>query len=126
MKIIIKILVVAAALWAATQFVDGITVSAGTPVKEIGTLVAVALVFGIVNAVLKPIIATLGCAFYILTLGLFALVVNAGLLLLTSWIAEQLRLPFHVEGFWAAFWGAIVIGLVSWLLDLILDAIVGD
>ncbi|GAA4188446.1 phage holin family protein [Streptosporangium oxazolinicum] len=105
---------------------DGITVSATTPVREIGTLIAVALVFGIVNAVLKPIIATLGCAFYILTLGLFALVVNAGLLLLTSWIAEQLRLPFHVEGFWAAFWGAIVIGLVSWLLDLILDAIVGD
>ncbi|WP_344917828.1 phage holin family protein [Streptosporangium oxazolinicum] len=126
MKIIIKILVVAAALWAATRFVDGITVSATTPVREIGTLIAVALVFGIVNAVLKPIIATLGCAFYILTLGLFALVVNAGLLLLTSWIAEQLRLPFHVEGFWAAFWGAIVIGLVSWLLDLILDAIVGD
>ncbi|MGJ6964294.1 phage holin family protein [Streptosporangium sp. G11] len=126
MKIIIKILVVAAALWAATRFVDGITVSARTPFKEIGTLVAVALVFGIVNAVLKPIIATLGCAFYILTLGLFALVVNAGLLLLTSWIAEQLKLPFHVEGFWAAFWGAIVIGVVSWLLDLILDAVIGD
>ncbi len=126
MKIIVKILVVAAALWAATRFVDGITVSAQTPVKEIGTLVAVALVFGIVNAVLKPIIATLGCAFYILTLGLFALVVNAGLLLLTSWIAGELSLPFHVDGFWAAFWGAIVVGLVSWLLDLILDAIVGD
>ncbi|MGS2640934.1 MULTISPECIES: phage holin family protein [unclassified Streptosporangium] len=126
MKVIIKILVVAAALWAATRFVDGITVSAQTPVKEIGTLIAVALVFGIVNAVLKPIIATLGCAFYILTLGLFALVVNAGLLLLTSWIAGELSLPFHVDGFWAAFWGAIVVGLVSWLLDLILDAIVGD
>ncbi|WP_157594378.1 phage holin family protein [Streptosporangium amethystogenes] len=126
MKIIIKILVVAAALWAATRLVDGITVSAQTPVKEIGTLLAVALVFGIVNAVLKPIIKTLGCAFYILTLGLFALVVNAGLLLLTSWIAKELSLPFHVEGFWPAFWGAIVIGLVSWILDLILDAVVGD
>ncbi|MFF3439766.1 phage holin family protein [Streptosporangium sp. NPDC002721] len=126
MKILIKIVVVAAALWAATQLVDGITVSARTPVREIGTLVAVALVFGIVNAVLKPIISTLGCAFYILTLGLFALVVNAGLLLLTSWIARQLSLPFHVDGFWAAFWGAIVIGIVSWLLDLILDKIVGD
>ncbi|WP_326643797.1 phage holin family protein [Streptosporangium sp. NBC_01755] len=126
MKIIIKILVVAAALWAATRLVDGITVSAQTPAKEIGTLLAVALVFGIVNTVLKPVIKTLGCAFYILTLGLFALVVNAGLLLLTSWIAKELSLPFHVEGFWPAFWGAIVIGLVSWLLDLILDAIVGD
>jgi len=125
-KIIIKILVVAAALWAATQFVSGISVSAASPAKEIGTLVVVALIFGVVNTVLKPIIATLGCAFYILTLGLFALVVNAGLLLLTSWIAEQFRVPFHVDGFWAAFWGAIVIGLVSWLLDLIFDAILGD
>ena len=120
MKIIIKILVVAAALWAATQFVDGITVSTTTPVEQIATLVAVALVFGVVNAVLKPIIKTLGCAFYILTLGLFALVVNAGLLLLTSWIASQLHLSFHVEGFWAAFWGAIIVGLISWLLDLVL------
>jgi putative membrane protein len=120
-KIIIKILVVAAALWAATQLVgDGIKVSATTPVEQIATLVAVALVFGVVNAVLKPIIRTLGCAFYILTLGLFALVVNAGLLLLTSWIAAQLHLNFHVEGFWAAFWGAIIVGLISWLLDLVL------
>jgi putative membrane protein len=119
-KIIIKILVVAAALWAATQLVDGITVSAATTTEQIVTLVAVAFVFGVVNAVLKPIIMTLGCAFYILTLGLFALVVNAGLLLLTSWIAAQLHLSFHVEGFWAAFWGAIIVGVISWLLDLVL------
>jgi putative membrane protein len=119
-KIIIKILVVAAALWAATQLVSGITVSAATTTEQIATLVAVAFVFGIVNAVLKPIIMTLGCAFYILTLGLFALVVNAGLLLLTSWIATQLHLSFHVEGFWAAFWGAIIVGVISWLLDLVL------
>ncbi|MEV7908144.1 phage holin family protein [Streptomyces anulatus] len=120
MRIIIKIRAVAAALWAATQLVSGITVSAATTTNTIGTLLAVALVFGVVNAVLKPIIKTLGCAFYVLTLGLFALVVNAGLLLLTSWIAAQLHLSFHVEGFLAAFWGAIIVGLVSWLLDLVL------
>ncbi|GAA3006572.1 phage holin family protein [Streptosporangium longisporum] len=120
MKIFIKILAVAAALWATTQLVDGIAVSARTPLREIGTLLAVAFVFGVVNAVLKPVIKLLGCAFYVLTLGLFALVVNAGLLLLTSWIAEQFRLPFHVSGFWPAFWGAILIGLISWVLDLIL------
>ncbi|MFI7534817.1 phage holin family protein [Streptosporangium sp. NPDC049376] len=120
MRIIIKILVVAAALWAATQLVSGITASATSTSSQIVTLIAVALVFGVVNAVLKPIIKVLGCAFYVLTLGLFALVVNAGLLLLTSWIAEQLRLSFHVEGFGAAFWGAIIVGLVSWLLDLVL------
>ncbi|GIH92349.1 phage holin family protein [Planobispora siamensis] len=120
MKIIVKILIVAAALWAATQLVDGITVEGGTTTQNILTLLAAALIFGLVNAVLKPIIKTVGCAFYILTLGLFALIVNAGLLLLTSWIAEQLDLPFHVDGFWAAFWGALIVGVISWLLDLVL------
>lgn len=120
MKTILKILAVAAALWVATQLVGGITVSGGTATSDALTLIAVALIFGVVNAVLKPIIKTIGCAFYVLTLGLFALVVNAGLMLLTGWIAEQLSLPFHVEGFWAALWGALVVGIVSWLLDLII------
>ncbi|GIH69834.1 phage holin family protein [Sphaerimonospora thailandensis] len=120
MKVILKILVVAAALWGATELVPGIALSAGTTTEKIVTLLAVALIFGVVNAVLKPIIKTVGCAFYVLTLGLFALVVNAGLLLLTSWLAEKLDLPFQVSGFWAAFWGAIVVGLISWLLNMIL------
>jgi putative membrane protein len=119
-KVIIKILVDAEALWASTKLVDGITNSGSTTAVQIGTLLAVALIFGLVNAILKPIIKVVGCAFYVLTLGLFALVVNAGLLLLTSWIADKLDLPFHVDGFWAAFWGAIIIGVISWVLDLIL------
>ncbi|GAA5042481.1 putative membrane protein [Thermocatellispora tengchongensis] len=120
MKIVIKILIVAAALWVATEFVSGITVSGRTATMNVLTLIAVAIIFGVVNAVLKPIIKTIGCAFYILTLGLFALIVNAALMLLTSWIAEQLTLPFHVADFWAALWGAIVVGVVSWVLDLII------
>jgi putative membrane protein len=119
-KVILKILVVAAALWASTQLVDGISVTADSTAKEIGTLLAVALIFGIVNAVIKPIIKTIGCAFYVLTLGLFALVVNAALLLLTSWLAEQVDLPFNVSGFWAAFWGAIIVGVISWVLNMVL------
>jgi putative membrane protein len=78
----------------------------------------VALIFGIINATLKPLIKVVGCAFYVLTLGLIALVVNGLLLWLTSWIAGKLSLPFHVAGFWAAFWGAIIVGLVSWVLNL--------
>ncbi|WP_182885895.1 phage holin family protein [Microbispora sp. H10885] len=120
MKVILKIVVVAAALWASTKLVDGITVSASSTAKQIGTLLAVALIFGLVNAVIKPVIKTIGCAFYVLTLGLFALVVNAALLLLTSWLAGQLDLPFHVSGFVAAFWGAIVVGVISWVLNMIL------
>ncbi|WP_327047518.1 phage holin family protein [Microbispora sp. NBC_01189] len=120
MKVILKIVVVAAALWASTKLVDGITVSTGSTARQIGTLFAVALIFGLVNAVIKPVIKTIGCAFYVLTLGLFALVVNAALLLLTSWLAEQLHLPFHVSGFVAAFWGAIVVGVISWVLNMLL------
>ena len=122
MKFILKILAVAAALWVATKLVTGITVSGSTTAREVGTFLAVALIIGIINTFLKPIIKVVGCAFYVITLGLFALIVNAGLLLLTSWIAEQLKVPFHVSGFWAAFWGAIIIGVVSWVLDLILGA----
>lgn len=124
MKVILKIIVVAAALWVATKLVPGIEVTADTTGRQIGTLLAVALIFGIVNAVLKPIIKVVGCAFYVVTLGLFALVVNAGLLWLTGWISDQLprslHVAFQVDGFWAAFWGAIVIGVVSWVLDLII------
>jgi putative membrane protein len=118
-RVILKILIVAAALWVSTLLVDGIKVTADTTTMQIVTFLVVALIFGIINAVLKPIIKIVGCAFYIITLGLFALVVNAGLLLLTSWLAEQFDLPFHVAGFWDAFWGAIIIGVVSWALDLV-------
>ncbi|MEZ0074843.1 phage holin family protein [Planotetraspora sp. GP83] len=120
MKVILKIVVVAAALWASTKLVDGIAVTADTTAKQIATLLAVALIFGLVNAIIKPVIKTVGCAFYVVTLGLFALIVNAALLLLTSWLAEKLDLPFHVSGFWAAFWGAIVVGVISWVLNMIL------
>ena len=68
--------------------------------KKIGTLIVVALIFGIVNAVLKPIIKTIGCLFYVLTLGLIGLVVNGLLLWLCSWVAGKLSLPFHITGFW--------------------------
>lgn len=101
--------------------VDGIDVEAASTTKGIITPIVVALIFGLVNAILKPIIHVLGCAFYVLRLGLFALVVNAGLLLLTSWLAGLLQLPFHVSGFWPALRGALIISIVSWALSLVLQ-----
>ncbi len=118
MGFIIRTIVTAVALWVATALVSGITVDASTTARNIGVLLIVALVIGVINAFLKPIIKVLGCPLYVLTLGLFALVVNALLLELTSWITDQLNVPFHVDGFWSAFWGAIIIGVVSWLLNL--------
>ena len=120
MRFLIRVLVSAAALAVATWVVSGITLPAAGGWEKVGTLLAVALIFGIINATLKPLIKVVGCAFYVLTLGLVALVVNGLLLWLTSWIAGKLSLPFHINGFWAAFWGAIIVGLVSWLLNLLI------
>jgi putative membrane protein len=119
MRFVIRTLATAIALWLATLIVDGIAVTSTSTWANVWTLLAVALIFGVVNAVLKPIIKIFGCVFYVLTLGLIALVVNALLFLLTSWLAELLRLPFHVDGFWAAFWGAIIVGVVSWVSNLV-------
>ena len=120
MRFLLRVLVSAAALAVATWAVAGIELTAGSGWSRLGTLLAVSVIFGLINATLKPLIKVVGCAFYVLTLGLVALVVNALLLWLTSVIAGHLKLPFHVTGFWPAFWGAIIVGLVSWLLNLLI------
>jgi len=117
--IIIRLIISALALWISTLVIDGITVE-GSAAEKAGTLLVVAVIFGVVNAVLRPIIKVLGCWAYALTLGLIAIVVNAALLMLTSWIAEQLDLSFDVDKFWpTAVLGALLIGIVSWLLNLV-------
>ncbi len=118
MGFVIRTLVTALAIWVAAALVEGITLDATTTARNLLALIVAAVIIGLINAVLKPIIKILGCPLYVLTLGLFALVVNALLLELASWIAEQLNVPFHVDGFWSAFWGAIIIGIVSWLVNL--------
>jgi putative membrane protein len=119
-RFIIRTIAAAVALWVAIQFVPGIEVN--TPANTArywGVLLVVALIFGIVNAIVKPIVKALGCAIIVLTLGLFLLVINAVMLLLTSWIAGELDIPFQVDNFYpAAFWGAVIISVVSWLLGL--------
>ena len=120
MRFLVRVLVSAAALGVATAVIPGIELLAGSGWSRVGTLLAVAVIFGLINAFLKPLIKVVGCAFYVLTLGLVALVVNGLLLWLTSVIAGKLDLPFHVTGFWPAFWGAIIVGLVSWLLNLLI------
>jgi putative membrane protein len=116
---LIRLAITAIALWVTTLIVPGVEVTGRSGADTALTLIVVALIFGVVNAVLKPVIKVFGCVFYLLTLGLFALVVNALLFLLTDWIARGLDLPFHVDGFWAAFWGAIVMAVVSWLISVV-------
>ena len=119
MGIIIRLAVGAVSLWIATVLVDGIRLTTDSFGGRVGTLLAVAVIFGIVNAVLRPIIKTVGCGLYVLTLGLVALLVNGLLFLLTGWIAGQLDLPFRVDDFWpAAVLGALIVGVVSWILNM--------
>ena len=123
MGILIRLAISALALWITTVIVPGITLSTDSIGEAVLTLVVVAAIFGVVNAVLRPVIKTVGCAFYVLTLGLVAIVVNGALFLLTSWIAGELDLPFHVDDFWpSAVVGALLVGIVSWVLN----ALVGD
>ena len=111
----------AVAVWAST-LLDGVDLGGDSVWRKIGTLVVVAAIFGLVNAVIKPIAHVLTGCLYVLTLGLFALVVNALLFLLTGWLSDRLGLPFEVDGFWAGFWGAIVVGVVGFVLNLALRA----
>ena len=98
--------------------VSGIEITAAAPGTRIGTLIGVALLFGLVNAVLKPVIKVVGCPFYVLTLGLIGLVVNALLFLLVAFLADGLGLPFEVDGFGPAFIGAIVVAVVGFVLHI--------
>ena len=120
MRFLVRTLVTAVGLWIATAIVSGIRVTGANTWEDVGTLLLVAAIFGLVNATIKPVAQILGCLFYILTLGLFALVVNALLFLLVDWLARLLHLPFHVDGFWSAFWGAIIVGVVSWVINLVI------
>jgi putative membrane protein len=120
MRFLIRVLASAVALAVATAVVPGIELTTGSVTSKVLTLIGVALIFGVINAFLKPIVKIVGCAFYILTLGLIALVVNALLLWLTSWLAGKLNLPWHITGFWPAFWGAIIVGVVGWLLSILI------
>ncbi|KFG02213.1 phage holin family protein [Streptomyces europaeiscabiei] len=120
MNFLVKTIANAGALAVAVWLIDKITLTGDSTGKEVGTLLLVALVFGLVNAVVKPLVKLLTLPLFILTLGLFTLIVNALMLLLTSWLADVLDLSFHVEGFWTAVLGGLIISIVSWALSLVL------
>jgi putative membrane protein len=121
MKILIRFLVIAAALGVAAWLVPGIVLTGHNHVAKVETLLIVAVIFGVVNILLKPIIKTVGCAFYVLTLGLFAIIVNGLLLWLTSYIVfNKLHEPFHVLDFTAAVEGALVVAVISFIAHLVI------
>ncbi len=122
MRFLTWLLTSAAALAVATLLFDGIRFSGPTHgqaeiEEKLLPWLAVALILAVVSSVVKPILTFLSIPFIILTLGLFLLLINAGMLLLTGWVAEKLDIGFHVDGFWTAVGGAIVITLTTWVVD---------
>lgn len=115
MRFLIRLLINAAALYVAVRLVPGVTYG-GSWLQLLG----VALVFGVLNAILRPILLFFSFPFLLVTLGLFTFIINAVMLWLTSSLSSALGLAFNVSGFWAAFWGALVVTVVSFILSVVL------
>ena len=112
MSVVIRLLINAAALWVATRIVPGVSYQGDGLL-----LIVVALVFGVLNVSVKPILFVLTLPFWLVTLGLFTFVLNAIMLWLTGRLSSALGLGFHVNSFAAAFFGALVVTLVSFALS---------
>jgi len=120
LSLITRLVVNAIALWIATVIVSGVEIEQASTQEQVVTLLVVAAIFAAVNIVVRPVVKLLSLPLYVLTLGLFTFVVNALMLLLTSWLAGLFNVPFHVDGFWSAVLGGLVVAIVSWLLNLLL------
>jgi len=112
-RFLARLLVTSIALYAAVRLVPGIAYEGGWPV-----LVAMALIFGIVNAVVRPILTWLTCPLIILTMGVFMLGINGAMLLIASHVAGIFGVTFYVRGLGAALWGSIVVSIASFLMNL--------
>ncbi|MGW0698127.1 phage holin family protein [Streptomyces sp. NPDC002867] len=120
MNFLVKTIANAGALLVAIWLLQDITLTGDSTGKKAWSLILVALIFGLVNFLVKPVVKLLTLPLFILTLGLITLVINALMLLLTSWLADELDLNFHVEGFWTAVLGGLIISVVSWALNVVL------
>lgn len=120
MSFLLRVLINAAAIWLATQLLTGLEVVGGDDtLGRVLVYLVVALLFGVVNAVVRPIVAAISLPLYILTLGLFTLVVNALMIMLTGWISEQTDFGLRVDGFWTALLAGLIIAVVSFVLSIV-------
>ena len=116
MKLLIRWVIASVALFVAALLVPGIRVEGTAWI----VYAVVAIILGLVNAVVRPLLKLLTCPLIILTLGLFVLVVNGITLILSAWIANQLGIGFYVDGFWPAFFGALIVSIVTVILSALL------
>ena len=117
MRTILRLVANAAALAVATFLLSGITLTSSSTENKVLTLLIVALIFGVLNALVKPIFKLVTLPVLLLTLGLFLIVINACMLLLTSWVAEKVGLGWEVDGFGTALLGALIVSVVSFVLS---------
>ncbi|RCK68383.1 phage holin family protein [Desertihabitans brevis] len=117
---LLRLLANAAALAVATWVLPGISLTDGSTLQKVLVLLGVALIFGIVNAVVKPVFQLVTLPVIILSLGVFLLVINAAMLGLASWVSGLLDLGWHVDGFWNALFGALIVSVVSFVLNAFL------
>ncbi|HYW51466.1 MAG TPA: phage holin family protein [Gemmatimonadaceae bacterium] len=116
MKLLLRLLVTALSLWVATRFVDGISFRG----DNYAALLGVALVFGVVNTIVRPILKLFSFPVVLLTLGLFLFVINGLMLLLTSWLSARLGFGFHVAGIIPAIIGSLVVSITAAVLHFVL------
>lgn len=129
MRLIVRLLINAVALWLTTIIVTGVKVvpfAPGGTLELVLTFLLLAVIFGIVNGVIGNLIRIVAFPIYVLTLGLIALIVNGLLLLLVAWISDLIGFGLQVDGFWWGVLGALVLGLISWLIGIILRPLVKD
>ena len=118
MYLLLRLVFNALAIWVASLWIDGIEITqTGSTGGQIIVVLVVALVFGLVNALVKPIVGLFALPFYVLTLGLFTFVVNALMLMLTSWLTEFTQGGLFVDGFGPALLGSLVISIITWVLS---------
>ncbi|MFH1381680.1 MAG: phage holin family protein [Chloroflexota bacterium] len=113
-RFLIRFLINAAAIFVAAQLVSGIHLDGWQ------AIIFVALIFGLVNALIRPVVLLITCLIQIITLGLFTLVINAGMLYFTAWLAQKFGLAFYIDNFLAAFLGALIVSVISFILSKIL------
>lgn len=119
MNVVIRIVITAVAIWLTSLWVDGIEIAqADSTAEQVLTVLVIAVVFVLVNSVVRPIVSFLSTPLYILTLGLFFLVVNALMLMLTGWLTSFTEWGLTVDGFWTAVWGALIISVATWVMAL--------
>jgi len=128
MRLLLRLVINAVALWLTTLIVSGVHVlpyAPGGTSEFVLTLLLVAVIFGLVNGIIGNLIRIVAFPLYILTLGLISLIVNGLLLLLVGWISSLIGFGLVVDGFWWGVLGALVLGLIGWLIGILLRPIIG-